>query len=504
MEYLQLLLILQHIAVGGTALAGFTYLFVGSESVTEFLKREIKEWTLRTTLLWVTGSFALGYVVEDTATQMIDGTRGRLYVLNTFVDRAVHNTIIRSLFETDDMERFYALFDWAPKPSDQDSRPILVPPGSQEYFTARPLLRELWLTYKSSIASGRTATELTASLDVDERETFGELFYREFYGTRSTSCLNTLLDETDPSEELCLALPLSMPVSALKNQPADLATAKNLVNGLYYQAHNLVVAHPSYADELARIEQRRNFFRALGFLAEIFFILFGLWASVYPVPRSKWWDGSLVLTSMVFVNTLCLQDIHEFISWISFFVSVTTGGLILLMRKTRSRQIWCGFLCARFAWLKPALEPRLFPIRRSELGVDGKSGNDEPDFLQAYLKSLLSQLDTVQTYFADTKSSKKDRTLSEGEDLLSDFSRAARQFRDLLQSVYYVPKQFLFSPKQAERSTSLARFAVLAFVVVGICTIGSHAESMSYNLRVFGYYIVSLTHSAEKESTGER
>jgi hypothetical protein len=41
---------------------------------------------------------------------------------------------------------------------------------------------------------------------------------------------------------------------------------------------------------------------------------------------------------------------------------------------------------------------------------------------------------------------------------------------------------------------------MLAFVVLGISTIGAHAESIEYNLRVFEYYLVALMHGDSKNS----
>jgi hypothetical protein len=46
------------------------------------------------------------------------------------------------------------------------------------------------------------------------------------------------------------------------------------INELYYQAINHVLKEETYADMLARIQDRQSFFRALGFLSEIFFILY--------------------------------------------------------------------------------------------------------------------------------------------------------------------------------------------------------------------------------------
>ena len=54
-----------------------------------------------------------------------------------------------------------------------------------------------------------------------------------------------------------------------------------------------------------------------------------------------------------------------------------------------------------------------------------------------------------------------------------------------------------FNQKQKDRSTSLAGFALLSFLVLGICTLGAHTESLEYDRRVFGYYAALLTRPQE-------
>jgi hypothetical protein len=124
MEYLELLVLLQHLAVGGTALAGLSYFFFGSESLSDFLQHELKEWKLRTTLIWITGSFAFGYAVEDFAKNIIDSDKGvwswtvvpdpknhpKTYRL-TYLDTIVAESLINPFFSADQTERLNTLFD---------------------------------------------------------------------------------------------------------------------------------------------------------------------------------------------------------------------------------------------------------------------------------------------------------------------------------------------------------------------------------------------------------
>jgi hypothetical protein len=51
---------------------------------------------------------------------------------------------------------------------------------------------------------------------------------------------------------------------------------------------------------------------------------------------------------------------------------------------------------------------------------------------------------------------------------------------------------------RSARSSSLVNIALCSFIVLGLCSIGSHSESLEYDRRVFGYY------ASLKEGVGER
>jgi hypothetical protein len=494
MEYLQFLIILQQIAVGGSALAGFAYFFFGTDSAVDFLKREIKEWTLRTTLLWLTGSFALGYAVEDIAKQLVDGTRGRLVFGKTSIDERLH-FLLQTLFEPDNKERFYALFTWK-APNEPVRR-------DNENFIASPLLRELWGVYKSRCFLSQTQARSTNALlgpelDHDEDNAFHELFYKPL----SSTTLGSLLDDPAPEK-------------AIVTSKTDLKTLLDSVTGVYYQAHNLVVTRPTYSDELARIEQRRTFFRGLGFLSEVFLILYGTWAAVYPVPRHWLWDSGLALVTGLFAYTLSLPEMEKFgWDWVQALFALLCVAAIVGIRFGLPRlPSWCksNFRDSLGKALKhiPHLQHALLP-RRNNLQVDDlKPIEPSADTAFAlyrigtHLKDCKDDIGSLENYLESTKGH------ITGLDDLRDFLRKGKAFQSrlsertidfekLLRVFFDVKDGEEFSKSQRDRSTSLARFALLAAFVLGLCTIGSHSESMEYNLRVFGYYIVELTHGQAK------
>jgi len=120
MEYLQLLLILQHVAVGGAALVGLAYFFRGSDSGVTFLGKEMKRWRVGTALLLITGSFALGYTIEDLAKGLIDTDRSLLTIAGLPVDKWVSDNLLKQFFRSDRLERFDAFFRPTPMTRDSD------------------------------------------------------------------------------------------------------------------------------------------------------------------------------------------------------------------------------------------------------------------------------------------------------------------------------------------------------------------------------------------------
>jgi hypothetical protein len=384
MEYLQLLLILQHVAVGGTALVGFLYLFSQDDSLIEFLKREIGQWQLRTTLLWLTASFAVSYGIDDLAKQMINDPPGLVYFGQKSLDAYGEHQLLRPFFESDQDERFTALFT----------------PKSDGQYHLTPL-----------------SLELLQVLEQNDRRPTQDLDFTSSIHLRLAHVEDPMLDELlgqlpEKMASTALQLRILMQNPGLRTTAVAFTSkdsASIAANHLFYQAHNYVSRNHVYADELNRFYVRLRFLRALGFLSEVFFLAYAIAALFSPDLELKW-TIPLAMVGAIFVYCITAES-----------APIT------------------------FPLLTPALWSCLFL--------------------------------TLFVLF-----------------------KVARSNYTLVRRAMLWTLQPEWQQKKVDRSNSLARIAVGAFVSLVICSVGAHSESVELNQRVFGYFVSLSQHPDSAES----
>jgi hypothetical protein len=470
MEYLQLLAILQHVAVGGTALAGFAYLFLGSDSFGTFMRHELKDWKIRTTLVWVTGSFALGYLMEDLAKNLIDADKPLLQINNVIIDKLIAENCVQPFFQPDRFERANTLLE-------------------------------------ISSSSPGTITIKQASLLARMREVKVAGQFPE--GAELIVANKFLSDPRLP--------PIPKPEQV---KHADLPTAKmresdftgdfeDEINELYYQAVNHVLETETYAGMLARIQDRQSFFRALGFLAEIFFILYAFWAIAYPVPRRLILDLALIASAVVFGYILSRRSIYNLFTWhldhqtcVRLLTVVLFTMLAIVFRLPAVNVIVGYFLNRSFPWMFTQIIPHTEGKKVDEKWVE----QPQPDVVVKYfdeqieawlpptgskLRRLLAQIDKLLKQDKGEKAKTTEQNKPSTQDKENDSKLERKKFWGY------------FNRQQKARSQSLAWIALLSLLVLGICTIGAHSESLEYDRRVFGYYAALLSRPDAKMAKRE-
>ena len=282
MEYLQLLLILQHVAVGGTALAGVSYLFF-EDAFAKCFTPELAKWQLHTTLLLVTASFAISYAVDDLAKELIDRTPGMFCIGRTPVDAELGRIFLQPFFKTDQEERFSAVF----------------PQRNDNHFHVTPLALEVIQVLKQQEQKVTTAGVARNSAVLDDSSHVEDPML--------DALLSELPKELDGAPRSLGVLMHSHNKRDDQVQFSDATVASTAVNHIFYQAHDLISRYPTYADETNRFYQRPRFLRSLGFLSELFFLTYGILALLSHEQDPKW-TILLALTGAAFVYGLFRND----------------------------------------------------------------------------------------------------------------------------------------------------------------------------------------------------
>lgn len=442
MEYLQLLVILQHVAVGGTALVGFSYLFLGSESVGEFLRRELGEWKLRTTLLWVTGSFTVGYAVEDLARMLIDQNRGVVYIGGLTVDKLVGEWLLEPFFTPDTIERYNVL--WS---KHGDGKYYLTDLGI-EVFEVLEDNRGKELKDAGASREGVEGKPAGRGMRVEDsviRKIEG--FFPEGPTKGDSAAWRDyffeLLEKYAPGLD-----DVGRPWIS-SGDYIGVRQMQNAVLFIYYVAHNVAVRKEVYATELGRFDERLRFLRALGFLGGLFFVLYAVPACL-SYKRDVRWTICLALCGAVFIYWLLARDPATLLQFhtVPFVCALLFVVLFLALR-------------ARAFWDPQSAKAKWFRARI----VDWTEAEER--WVNLYLGEL-------------------DRAFVRLRSLVFD-SDPANQKRAL----------FAADPriKRVERSNGLAKSAVVSFVALVLCSIGAHAESVEYSLRIFGYFVSMSQHA---------